>query len=111
MPRAAQGGAHRRRYPGQLPKTRRARAPPLVVHTTTAAAPSACALRDRDRSPRGLPPVSVEPLGVAVIGTGFVASMHLTALKKVAGVRLAGVADVDAQRARAAGAGAGYPRP
>jgi predicted dehydrogenase len=44
-------------------------------------------------------------LGIGVIGTGFVASMHLAALSKLNGVRLAGVADVDAGRARAAVAG------
>jgi predicted dehydrogenase len=41
-------------------------------------------------------------LGIGVIGTGFVASMHLAAVARVAGVHLAGVADVDPQRARAA---------
>ncbi|MCA1648146.1 MAG: Gfo/Idh/MocA family oxidoreductase [Chloroflexi bacterium] len=44
-------------------------------------------------------------LGIGVIGTGFVANMHLTALGKLPGVRLAGVADVDAGRARSAVAG------
>jgi predicted dehydrogenase len=41
-------------------------------------------------------------LGVAVIGTGFAASMHLTALSKLPGVRLVGVADVDRARAQQA---------
>jgi predicted dehydrogenase len=41
-------------------------------------------------------------LGIGVIGTGFVASMHLAAVGKLPGVHLAGVADVDAARARAA---------
>jgi predicted dehydrogenase len=41
-------------------------------------------------------------VGVGVIGTGFVASMHLAALTRLPGVRLVGVADVDASRARAA---------
>ena len=41
-------------------------------------------------------------IGVGVIGTGFVASMHLAALAKLRDVRLVGVADVDAARARAA---------
>ena len=41
-------------------------------------------------------------LGVGVIGTGFVASMHLAALAKLPDVRLVGVADVDAGRAQAA---------
>jgi predicted dehydrogenase len=41
-------------------------------------------------------------LGVVVIGTGFVASMHLAAIGKLQGVRLAGVADVDRGRAQAA---------
>lgn len=41
-------------------------------------------------------------IGVGVIGTGFVASMHLAALAKLPDVRLVGVADVDAGRAQAA---------
>jgi predicted dehydrogenase len=41
-------------------------------------------------------------LGIGVIGTGFVASMHLAAIAKLRDVHLAGVADVDPQRARAA---------
>jgi predicted dehydrogenase len=41
-------------------------------------------------------------LGVGVIGTGFVANMHLAALSGLAGVKLVGVADVDPSRARAA---------
>ncbi len=41
-------------------------------------------------------------VGVGVIGTGFVANMHLAALGGLPGVRLVGVADVDAGRARAA---------
>ena len=41
-------------------------------------------------------------IGVGVIGTGFVANMHLTALSRLPGVRLVGVADVDAGRARSA---------
>jgi predicted dehydrogenase len=41
-------------------------------------------------------------LGVGVIGTGFVASMHLAALSKLPGVRLVGVADVERARAREA---------
>ena len=41
-------------------------------------------------------------LGIGVIGTGFVANMHLAAIAQTPGVHLAGVADVDAQRARAA---------
>ena len=44
-------------------------------------------------------------LGIAVIGTGFVANMHLAALAKVPDARLVGVADVDASRARGAVAG------
>jgi predicted dehydrogenase len=44
-------------------------------------------------------------LGVGVIGTGFVANMHLAALRKIPGVRLVGVADVDPARAAAAVAG------
>jgi predicted dehydrogenase len=44
-------------------------------------------------------------LGIGVIGTGFVANMHLAALRKLPGVRLVGVADLDAARARAAVAG------
>lgn len=39
---------------------------------------------------------------VAVIGSGFVANMHLAALAKLPGVRLAGVVDVDSARAQAA---------
>ncbi|MBV9578740.1 MAG: Gfo/Idh/MocA family oxidoreductase [Chloroflexi bacterium] len=42
------------------------------------------------------------PIGVGVIGTGFAASMHLTALSKLPGVRLVGVADLDRGRAQAA---------
>ncbi len=41
-------------------------------------------------------------LGVGVIGTGFVANMHLAALSKLPGVRLVGVVDVDRGRAREA---------
>jgi predicted dehydrogenase len=41
-------------------------------------------------------------LGIGVIGTGFVANMHLAAVAGLPGVRLAGVADVDPARARAA---------
>jgi predicted dehydrogenase len=41
-------------------------------------------------------------LGIVVIGTGFVASMHLAAVAKLAGCHLAGVVDVDGARARAA---------
>jgi predicted dehydrogenase len=41
-------------------------------------------------------------LGIGVIGTGFAANMHLAAVAKLPGVHLAGVADLDAQRARAA---------
>ena len=41
-------------------------------------------------------------VGVGVIGTGFVAGLHLAALGKLPGVRAVGVADVDAGRARAA---------
>jgi predicted dehydrogenase len=44
-------------------------------------------------------------LGIGVIGTGFVANMHLAAVAKLPGVRLAGVADVDPARARAAVSG------
>jgi predicted dehydrogenase len=44
-------------------------------------------------------------LGIGVIGTGFVANMHLAALGKLPGVRLAGVADIDIGRARSAVAG------
>jgi predicted dehydrogenase len=44
-------------------------------------------------------------LGVGVIGAGFVANMHLAALRKIPGVRLVGVADVDPARAAAAVAG------
>jgi predicted dehydrogenase len=40
--------------------------------------------------------------GIGIIGTGFVASMHLAAVGKLAGVRLVGVADVDPGRAREA---------
>jgi predicted dehydrogenase len=41
-------------------------------------------------------------VGVGVIGTGFVANMHLAAIARLPGARLVGVADVDASRARAA---------
>jgi predicted dehydrogenase len=41
-------------------------------------------------------------LGIAVIGTGFVANMHLTAIARQPGVHLAAVADVDPARAQAA---------
>jgi predicted dehydrogenase len=41
-------------------------------------------------------------LGIGVIGTGFVANMHLAAIAQTPGVHLAGVADLDAQRARGA---------
>src|SRR5438552_16995839 len=44
-------------------------------------------------------------VGVGVIGTGFVAGMHLTAVAKLHDVRLVGVADVDAGRGLAAGRG------
>lgn len=45
--------------------------------------------------------------GVAVVGTGGVAALHLAALQHVAGVRLAGVCDIDAGRAQAAAQGGG----
>ena len=41
-------------------------------------------------------------LGIGVIGTGFVANMHLSALGKLPDVQLVGVADVDAGRAQTA---------
>ncbi len=41
-------------------------------------------------------------LGIGVVGTGFVASMHLAALAKLPDVQLAGVVDLDPARARAA---------
>jgi predicted dehydrogenase len=41
-------------------------------------------------------------LGIGVIGTGFVANMHLAALAKLPAVHLSGVADLDARRAREA---------
>lgn len=46
-------------------------------------------------------------LGVAVVGTGGVAAMHLAALGRTPGARLVGVCDIDAGRARAAAIGAG----
>ncbi|MBI2755634.1 MAG: Gfo/Idh/MocA family oxidoreductase [Chloroflexi bacterium] len=46
-------------------------------------------------------------IGVAVVGTGFVASMHLTALARLPGVRVVGVVDVDPGRGQAAARGAG----
>lgn len=45
--------------------------------------------------------------GIAVIGTGGVAAMHLSALGRTPGARLVGVCDIDAGRARAAAMGAG----
>jgi predicted dehydrogenase len=53
----------------------------------------------RDRRKPELWPVT---LGVGVVGTGFAASMHLSALSKLADVRLVGVADVDRSRAQEA---------
>jgi predicted dehydrogenase len=44
----------------------------------------------------------VTAVGVAVIGTGFVASLHLAAIAALPDARLVGVADVDAARAQAA---------
>lgn len=41
-------------------------------------------------------------VGIGVVGTGFVASMHLAAIHKLPGVQLVGVADVDSARAQAA---------
>jgi predicted dehydrogenase len=41
-------------------------------------------------------------VGIGVIGTGFVANMHLAAIAKLPGAHLAGVADIDAGRARSA---------
>jgi len=41
-------------------------------------------------------------IGVGVVGTGFVANMHLAALKTLDGVRLVGVADTDVARAQTA---------
>jgi predicted dehydrogenase len=49
----------------------------------------------------------VSDLGVAVVGTGGVAALHLAAVGRLQGVRLVGVCDVDAGRARTAAAGAG----
>lgn len=46
-------------------------------------------------------------LGIAVIGTGFVANMHLAALAKLPGVGVVGVVDVDPGRAQAAAKGTG----
>ena len=40
--------------------------------------------------------------GVAIVGTGGVAALHLAAVPRVPGARLVGVCDVDAGRARAA---------
>jgi len=41
-------------------------------------------------------------VGIGVIGSGFVATMHLAAIARLPGVHLAGVADLDARRAREA---------
>jgi predicted dehydrogenase len=41
-------------------------------------------------------------VGIGVIGTGFVANMHLAAIAKLTDAHLAGVADIDAGRARSA---------
>jgi predicted dehydrogenase len=41
-------------------------------------------------------------LGVGVLGTGFVANMHLAALTRIGAARLVGVADLDPGRARSA---------
>jgi predicted dehydrogenase len=43
----------------------------------------------------------VKAIGVGVVGTGFVANMHLAAIANLEGARLVGVADLDAGRARA----------
>lgn len=40
--------------------------------------------------------------GVGVVGTGFVANMHLAAVARLPGAHLVGVADLDGQRAREA---------
>lgn len=45
---------------------------------------------------------TTKTVGVGVIGTGFVARLHLAALAKLPGVRTVAVADVDAKRAQAA---------
>ncbi len=47
------------------------------------------------------------PIGIAVVGTGGVAAMHLAALSRIPGARLVGVCDIDQGRARAAAIGAG----
>lgn len=47
------------------------------------------------------------PVGVAVVGTGGVAALHLSALARDAGARLVGVCDVVAARARDAAGAAG----
>ena len=44
----------------------------------------------------------MKTIGVGVVGTGFVANMHLAAVANLEGARLVGVADLDAGRARAA---------
>src|SRR5215216_6621021 len=46
-------------------------------------------------------------IGIGIVGTGFVAGLHLTALATVRGARVVGVMDVDANRAEAAARSAG----
>jgi predicted dehydrogenase len=49
-------------------------------------------------------------IGVAIVGGGFVAQMHLAALRKSPHARLVGVVDVDATRAQSAAQGAAEAR-
>jgi predicted dehydrogenase len=51
--------------------------------------------------------VAARPVGVAVVGTGGVASLHLSALARDEGARLVGVCDIAASRARDAARSAG----
>ncbi|CAN5723011.1 hypothetical protein BH23CHL8_BH23CHL8_00080 [soil metagenome] len=53
------------------------------------------------------PAEPLRPVGVAVVGTGGVAALHLSALARDAGARLVGVCDVVAARAREAARDAG----
>ena len=55
------------------------------------------------------PPTSAQPVRLALIGCGRISHNHFDAIKKVDGLRLVGVCDEIADRAKAAGTAQGVP--
>jgi predicted dehydrogenase len=53
--------------------------------------------------------VTTEPIGVGVVGGGFAARAHIDALRRVAGVRIAGIAASTPERSRAVAGELGLP--